>query len=511
MNGLEEIQEYIKGFICEKEKIQGQITKIEKNRTQLAQQRNEKKKFNSNYETINELGKQISELGNQSQVLQNQLDSKTYALKSQINLSIDNLITERIRKIRIVNEEVKELEEKCEKQKERNEKYELQKQEFYVRFGRMPELSEKAKKESELQEKEKDKNTLQIKLLKEKVEEIQDEMAQLAKTKRHLKNGDWNSIVEKEVVAEEIHIEELYVDEMEPIEEIYVEELAPIEELYVEEFTPIEEIKVEEIGKEVESEIKVLEHDQFIDEIEQLAQTIVEQIVAEQTKDYNINKIEETEDEEETEIIFAEDAEDIVSFEQEKDRRKVIIPLFGQKTTISTITIKFEEGNLVYKAQMSNGEEVKICPSNLGEESVLLRDKQNREECREILINYAISEHRTLDKNVVNKIDPLVCELLIECAERYGYNAQELVYNYAESFAGVELDSVAGIIYNLSYIEQSNLSRKEKGVLNKICKCARKNTKIEVIEAFSGFRKIKYILKRLFSINNIKVLPEAKY
>ena len=76
---------------------------------------------------------------------------------------------------------------------------------------------------------------------------------------------------------------------------------------------------------------------------------------------------------------------------------------------------------------------------------------------------------------------------------------------------GYEVDVVPAIIYNLSYIEASNLSRKEKAVMNKICRNARKNEKIDIIEAFAGFRKIKYVLKRLFAVNNVKVLPEAKY
>ena len=101
--------------------------------------------------------------------------------------------------------------------------------------------------------------------------------------------------------------------------------------------------------------------------------------------------------------------------------------------------------------------------------------------------------------------------MLIECAEKYGHNAQELVYNYAQSFVDRELETVPGIIYNLSYIEESNLSKKEKAIIKRICKNARKNNTIDIIESFSGFRKVKYLFKRIFAINNVKVLPEAKY
>ena len=46
MNGLEEIQEFIRKFIYEKEEAKKQIAEIEEKRTQLAQERNEKKRAN---------------------------------------------------------------------------------------------------------------------------------------------------------------------------------------------------------------------------------------------------------------------------------------------------------------------------------------------------------------------------------------------------------------------------------------------------------------------------------
>ena len=65
MNGLEEIREYIKNFVCEKQQIQQEIVKLEERRNQLAQVRNEKKKTCGDWAEINELGRQICELGNQ--------------------------------------------------------------------------------------------------------------------------------------------------------------------------------------------------------------------------------------------------------------------------------------------------------------------------------------------------------------------------------------------------------------------------------------------------------------
>ena len=498
MNGFKEIQDCIRSFICEKVQLQQQISNIEQQRIQLAQERNQKKLENNNCEAVYVLGKQISELGNQSQDLQNQLDFKIHEIKSQIGLAIDNLVAEGIRKIRLANEQIQDLNIKIEMQKDRNAKYQVQRQEFYLRFGRMPELSERAIKENGLQEKETQKNELEIQQLIQQIQQVEGEITAFAITKREIKNGNWNFVIESEENAEEIYIEELNIEEMEPIEEIKIEEFGPIEELYVEEFQPIEELKIEEFKEEdVYTEKVEPITENYLDEIEELARAIIEEIAQEQTRDYN--------------IFATENDEEVVTIAQGNEKKeKVIIPLFGQRATILNITVKFEEGNLVYIAQMSDDNEVKIYPSKLGEQSVLLRDEQNREECKKILINFAIKEYRVLDKKVVNKIDPLVCELLIECADEYGYDAQELIYNYAMSFAG-ELENMPNIVYNLSYMKESNLNKKEKAILNKICRNARRNNGIEIIEAFSGFKKFKYIFKRIFTINNIKVLPEAKY
>lgn len=480
MNRVEEIREYIKNFICEKGQVQKQISEIEEKRTKLAQQRNEEKKSNRDWSKINELGRQIAELGNQSQELQNKLDFKCYEVKSQTNLIIDNLVLEDIRKIRRLEDEIQLL-------------------------------------------KEITKNQLEISQLKEKATQLEDEITVLTGFKEVIKNGNRSSIIEDENTSEEICIEPLIIEEMEPIEEISIEEFIQPEEFYVEEFQPIEELHVEEFNEAEETNVKAepvietVEEKNTIDEIEELARAIVEEIVAEQTRDLNVDKIEEQENVQDdiNEIIEETVPEDIISFEDEyENKEKVIIPLFGQRTTISNITVKIEERELVYKAQMSDGEEVKIYPAKIGEENVLLRDKQNREECKKILINYSVSEYKMFDKKVVNKIDPLVCELLSECAERYGYNAPELIYEYSMSFSynvDNETKLVPTIVYNLSYIEQSNLNQKEKAIINKICRNAKKNDNIEIIETFSGFKRIKYVFKRLFAINNVKVLPEAKY
>lgn len=496
MNGLEEIQGCIKNFICEKKQIQAKIGEIEEKRRQLAQQRNLKKKIDENDTEVNELGREISDLGNQSQELQNKLDSNIHEVKTQVNLMIDNFVAENIRKIRMINQGIQELEEKNTAQKERNARYELQKQEFYLRFGRMPELSDRAKKENALQEKEVTKSELEIVQMSGQIAQIEEEIATLMDVKKEFKNGNWNFVLQIQKEPEEIRIEELN------IEEIYVDDFGEIEELYVEEFAPIEEFVVEEFKEENIDEVEVFSPVEEIntDELEELARAIIEEIAA-QTKEYNVSPIEE---------------EDILIFEQEENapKSKVIIPLFGQKAKISTIVVKLEDGELAYKAQMTDDQIIRLYPSKLADGRVLLRDKKNREECRDILINYAIGEYRIFDKKVISKIDPLVCELLIECAEKYNYNAQELIYNYAMSFSDNgqgESDLVPNIIYNLSYIEESSLSPKEKSIIKKICRNARENNKVDIIESYSGFKKIKYLFKRIFAVNNVNLLTDGKY
>ena len=114
MNGLEEIQKIINNFIDESKQAKQKISQIENERNILAQNRNQKKNANINeYEAeINMLGKQISELGNQSQELQNKLDAKYIDVKKVVNLMVDNLIAEGIRKARKLDEHIEELQEK---------------------------------------------------------------------------------------------------------------------------------------------------------------------------------------------------------------------------------------------------------------------------------------------------------------------------------------------------------------------------------------------------------------
>ncbi len=509
MDGLEEIKKIIKNFVLESKETKKQITEIENNRVELALKRNEKmyKSTTKNITEINELGQQIFELGNESQKLQNKLDFKFNEIRKIVDLTTDNLITEGIRKIRKIEEERQEIEERTVSQRERKIKYEIQRNEFYERFGRMPELSENARKEDEIQNKQIEAYEIKMRETEEHIQNMETELVELATMKRNFKNGNWTSIVENPKIEECKEKEETIVLPL--IEEFQVEETKPIENVGVEAFTPVEkteigEIEIETIQKINENiEDKEIKQDiEQVDEIELLARTIVEEIIAEQTKELNINKTEENDKEQEI-ITF----EDIIN--QEKTTKKIEKEIIK----LSHIIAKVEDGEIIYKAQASNGEEINVYPT-LEVKNILLNDKEYREEIKEILINYAMSEHKMLDNNVIKKIDPTVCEVLERFAKKYNYNERQLIYNYAMSFSKNrenELDNIAPITYNLAYLKHTNLSKKERTIISKICKKAIENQNVDVIGGITGLKKMKYIIKKIFNINSVKSLTEGKY
>ena len=608
MNKFEEIQEIIKNFIYEKQQMKREITKIERQRTQLAQERNEKK---ANAKTmkvvaeISELGKRITELGNQSQELQNKLDSRYLEVRTQVNTQINNLISQGISEIRKHEEIKKEKQVEVEKQEERNSKYQIQKQEFYNRFGRMPELSENAKKENQAKEEECKLNKAEIAKIEEIIQILQGELSELARNQRQFKNGEWTQLVKieerpielkedvekveeiyeepdvEEEISKEIDIQPLeeaeeecdleailnlvediieergnssqeeyfeneeeavelpFIDEpvenniqeeqeveikpIQEIEEIKVEDFQPIEDLKVEEIEPIEEINVEEIEpiKEIHIEEKNLPEVEIeeiqLDELEPIEELHIEENLqpSQQLQQQDIG-IEEIIEKKVEEIKQEENAEEITTLEEKEEvvEEKNKALAFGDKVTLVNIIAKIEEGELVYKAEISNGKTIKIEPTNVQGQNLLLKEKENCEEIKEILINYAIAEYRPFDKKTIKKIDPIVCEILTKFAKEYNYDAQSLIYNYAMSFSkseDIEMDSIPQITYNVSYLDGTKLTKKEKEILQKICKNAKKNEKVEIIGYNVGIKKIKYMFKRVFSINDTNALPEGKY
>ena len=487
MNNLEEIQKIIRNFVYEKKETQRQIVEIEEKRTQLAQKRNELKKSTNNKAVeVDNLGKQISELGFKSQELQNKLDFSFKNVALEVKLSIDNLISEGIRNIRRMQEEIFDLQERIKCYDEKNAKYEIQKQEFYERFGRVPELSENAQQELQIQEKDISISKQMLIEIQNRVEKRQDELVDLVQAKRDFKNKDWAKFEEA--------VTDVKIEEMEPLEELHIEELQ-VEELNVEEFKPEEYEQVKE--RKVLREFKVIGAKEPSNEIEQLAKAIVEEIAAEQTKDINISN-----------------AEEIIAFEKVEEQIKEITS--KEQVNLLSIIAKMQNGEVVYKAEISNGKKIKVYPTRTNTGNLLLKYKEKKAEFEGILINYALTNNVSLDKKAIKKIDPIICEILVEFANRYDYDVQKLIYNYAMSFSKYEeydIDVIPKITYNLSYTSTLGtvLSRKEKATISKLCRDARKNEKIDMIGYVTKFNRIRYVLKRIFDTNKIKALSEGKY
>lgn len=551
MDEFEKIQEIVKKFNNEAKNIKKEISDIEKTRTSLAQERNRAKNdvFNADIEKINILGDQISKLGNQSQELQNKLNSKFNEIKNEIGFKIDNLIAEKIRKIRQVEEEREELVEEIIAQENKNIKYEMQKQEFFERFHRMPELSKQAKIENEIQEKKYMVNKIRVQRIERTEDQAEIELESLARAKRNLKNGNLESILKSEQISKQIDVveeiekneeasfdetvvaienieqveqekneeesfelpltvenmdvEELYVEEFEPIEELKIEPFEEIEEFESEEFKP-EKFEVEEYKENVEEqEVQKLENNnvddkerKLLSEIEKIAKAIVEEIAEKQTQD--IQKVEENNEKE------------IITFEEEEEQKIEV----KEKPVLVNIIAKFEDGEIVYKAQTSNGDEIKIYPKNISNENILLKTKKDKETIKAILTDYASAEGKLFDEDTVDKIDTSVCEVFTEFANKYNYDLRELMYNYAMTFLGYQEgkpEEVPEITYNLAYIEKANLTKKEKKIIEKICKDARYSNRTDIIGCITLFSKLKYILKRIFAVNSTKGLPEGKY
>ena len=179
-----------------------------------------------------------------------------------------------------------------------------------------------------------------------------------------------------------------------------------------------------------------------------------------------------------------------------------------------SIIAKIENGELIYRGQTNSEKVINIYPTREKGSKIILKDKEIRRKIKENLINYAVSKYKMLDKKVIKKIDLMVCEVMTEFAEQNNYKSEDLIYNYAMTFSknyAIEVEEMPQIIYNFSFIEDAQLNKKEKTIISKIYKNAKNNDEIEIIERNTRISKIKYLIKRLFGINNIKALPEGRY
>lgn len=576
MKRLEEIQGIIDQFINEEKQAKQQISKIERERNAIAEERNAKKKKINGHKTnieVNKLGEQIAQLGNESQELQNKLNERYIETKQQVNIRIDNLILERIREIYKIEDERREIEENISEQTNREMRFEVQKQEISEKYGIVPNLSERAQKANERLEQRINEDKEILKEIAEKIENKENEIAQLAKRKREFRNSNWKFATKKEKEEEyEITMvgiesepkEELAsvlnglavgesTEKSEQIKEMETEQVQQIGEIDLNEsnlnirlfeeverdsktelFEETEKLETVQIVSEVEA--KANENNENIEEqdiqeevtqiIEEIVQNIVSKPIEEIKQDVQTIK-EELEQEEaiqlvseemqkeiqqieenEQDIIAQPIQEEIIAFEEEQEETNKYVK--GIKLT--NIIVKFEDSELVYKAALNNGEEITLKPRT-EEGNILLKDREKREKIKQVLINYAVAEHRGLDKKVVKKIDPIICELFRKYAEKYNSNEQELIFNYAMSFSTtekIEINAVPDITYNMPTISRTNLKKKEKNILAKICKNAKDNVKIYLIGNNTGLSKLKYVFKRAFSTNKVNALPEGK-
>lgn len=541
MNGLEEIQKTIGNFAEESKQTKQQIAQIEKKRAHLAHERNEMKKHNAASWSveINVLGNQITELGNQSQELQNKLDAKYNEVKKVVNLMVDNQVAENIRKINKLDEEIQELKANISEQEEIRAKYEAQKQDFYERFGRVPELSENAVEEEKNQEQKCEQAKGEIECAQEIIEGIKEEIASFIDVKQDFKNRNWSKFIKEEVEILPFSVEDIEVEEFEPVEELVVEEIEPLEELVIEPFeektvkeNKIREFKTFGIQAEEKDLQKAWDFESYSEEIPETEDifnlseikqpaSVIKEAKAQSQAEYDIEKIAQAivdeivskQSQPVQNVVEQPKEEEIIAFE-ETNTTENVEPVFEGKIAIANIIAKVENEEIVYKAQINNGDEIKVYPVKSTSWNMFLDDKEKRKEIKEKIINYAVAQYKAFDKNVIKKIDPTVCEVFEQFAEKYGYDESGLIYNYAMSYSNnveSESDEMPAITYNFSYLESLRLSKQERRVVDRICKEARKNMYIDVIGNLGGFAKIKFLFKKIFASNKENALPETKY
>ena len=387
----------------------------------------------------------------------------------------------------------------------------------------------------------------------EPVENKEETVENVIQKIEEIENIGESFIAVEEIKVEDVQLEDIQIEEAKPILEIEIEEAQELGEIAIEENEKIEENIIEEktieetkTSTEIEeleipNEINVIEEtenkaDEKFEKVQDAEEDInvrvehIRELLDNIRKKASLNKA-ETQEKVETiqnlqpevkeEVQPVKKVEEIKEISKEEPIEKEIITLeekeevdttsvFNRKISMINITAKFEENDVVYIAQVSDGSSIKIYPFK----KEAYKTKERRNNIKEILINYAISEYKHLDKKVINKVDFIICDLLAEFAEQYGYNADELIYTYAMTYSkSEEVDSseIPTITYNFPTMNNALLTKKEKQTLSKICKNARNNEKIEIIEKITGIKKIKYILRRIFNVNTVDALPEGKY
>lgn len=194
---------------------------------------------------------------------------------------------------------------------------------------------------------------------------------------------------------------------------------------------------------------------------------------------------------------------------EETEENQLVNTNTEEPTTIKNIVVKVENGELIYKAELSNETTIKIYPIK---EKILEKEKFEREKWKRELIEYSAKNYRNLRNIAIKKMDPIVCEILDRYAVQYDMDSQNLVYNYVMSFSSIDdydSDILPAITYNLSYINEAKISKKEIKSLQKIVKNSTQNALVDIIGNVTLSEKIKCFMKKIFNISSANILPEG--
>lgn len=194
---------------------------------------------------------------------------------------------------------------------------------------------------------------------------------------------------------------------------------------------------------------------------------------------------------------------------EETEENQLVNTNTEEPTTIKNIVVKVENGELIYKAELSNETTIKIYPIK---EKILEKEKFEREKWKRELIEYSAKNYRNLRNIAIKKMDPIVCEILDRYAVQYDMDSQNLVYNYVMSFSSIDdydSDILPAITYNLSYINETKISKKEIKSLQKIVKNSTQNALVDIIGNVTLSEKIKCFMKKIFNISSANILPEG--
>ena len=205
---------------------------------------------------------------------------------------------------------------------------------------------------------------------------------------------------------------------------------------------------------------------------------------------------------------FAKEQE-IITFEDNNEETIENENLEEEPVSIKNIVVKVEDNELVYKAELSNKKTMKIYPVK---EKLLEKEKFERETWKRELIEFSANTYRNFRNVAVKKMDPIVCEILDRFAVQYDVDSQNLVYNYVMSFSSIDeydSDILPAITYNLSYINEAKISKKEIRTLQKIVKNSTQNALVDIIGNVTLSEKIKCFMKKIFNISSANILPEG--